>query len=93
MANCEFMCDPASLVRTSTGVTPRSFLFGDAETFSSAMLRKKTEIFAEIWWKIMFRMYTDNSFACRRVPASPRGVPRQNLKPYPDLHCISQRKE
>jgi hypothetical protein len=73
------MRDTAKLVRTFTGVTPRSILFGNAETFSFAMLRKKTENFAEIWCRIMFLMCTNNSFACRRVPASPRGAPRQNL--------------
>ena len=63
------MCDPASLVRTSTGVTPRSFLFGNAETFSSAMLRKKTEIFAEIWCRIMFQMCTNKLFRRGAFPA------------------------
>ena len=67
------MRDTAKLVRTLTGVTPRSFLFGDAETFSSAMLRKKTEIFAEIWWNDRLHLF-------RKLIISPRGAPRQNLK-------------
>ena len=36
-----------------------AFSLTAVSAFSSALLRKKTEIFAEIWWKIMFRMCTN----------------------------------
>jgi len=39
--------DTADFVRTSTGVTPRSFLADGGQRFSRW---EKTEIFAEIWW-------------------------------------------
>ena len=46
-----------------------AFSLTAVSAFSSALLRKKTEIFAEIWWRIMFRMCTYKLFASRCLPA------------------------
>ena len=42
-----------------------AFSLTAVSAFFSALLRKKTEIFAEIWWKIMFRMCTNESLLQR----------------------------
>jgi len=42
-----------------------AFSLTAVSAFSSALLRKKTEIFAEIWWKIMFRMCTNERLSLR----------------------------
>ena len=43
-----------------------AFSLTAVSAFSSALLRKKTEIFAEIWCRIMFRMHTNGSLLQRR---------------------------
>ena len=70
------MCDklwvyawPCEFSANIYGVTPRSFLFGNTETFFSAMLRKKTENFAEIWCRILFLMCTNKLFRRGALPA------------------------
>jgi hypothetical protein len=44
-------------VQTSTGAPTRSFLADTVSAFFSTLLRKKTEIFAEIWWKRKNQMF------------------------------------
>jgi len=63
------LCDTAGFVRTTTGVTPRSFLADGGQRFFRRFRRKKTEIFAHrggIYSSSVIKT-TENSFANKNL--------------------------